>query len=206
MKAFALSPGVVAAALAGCAGSGPHEPFRYFVLDVPSTSAAPSSAASTATPIDATLLVLPTVAASFYATQEMAYSKTEGTRAYYQFSSWTEPPDAAVTRALIARIDAAHLFRAVAPAGGGVRGSLVLSTQLLEIYHDASTSPGMAKIVVAAELREPAKRSMLARRTFSIAVPAASFDASGAAQGFRAGLGQLGDEMTAWLGAVAPAK
>ncbi len=202
MKALVVA---LAALLAGCAGSGPHEPFRYFVLDAPVVAPA-APAASTAAPIDATLLVLPTVAASFYATQEMAYSKTEGTRAYYQFSSWTEPPDTAVTRALIARIDAGHVFRTVALAGNGMRGSLVLSTQLLEIYHDASSSPGTAKIVVAAELREPAKRTMVARRTFNVAVPATSFDAAGAAQGFRAGLGQLGDEMTAWLATVAPAK
>ena len=203
MKALVVVVVAAAAWLAGCAGSGPHEPFRYFVLDAPATAAS-APAAPAAAPIDATLLVLPTVAASFYATQEMAYSKTEGTRAYYQYSSWTEPPDTAVTRALVARIDAARVFRAVALAGNGMRGSLVLSTQLLEIYHDASSSPGMARIVVAAELRDPAKRAMVARRTFDVAVPATSFDAAGAVQGFRAGLGRLGDEMTAWLATVAP--
>ncbi len=202
MKALAL---VVATLLGGCAGSGPHEPFRYFVLVAPATSAS-APVASAPAPIDATLLVVPTVAASFYATQEIAYSKAEGVRAYYQYSSWTEPPDVAVTRALVARIDASHVFRTIALAGSGVRGTLVLSTQLLEIYHDASSSPGTAKIVIAAELRDTAKRTVIARRTFSAAVPAASFDAGGAVQGFRAGLGQLGDEMTAWLASVAPVK
>ena len=195
----------VAAAVAGCAGSGPREPFRYFVLEAPATVPV-SPGASAPAPIDATLIVLPTVAASFYATQEMAYSKVEGTRAYYQFSSWTEPPDTAVTHALVERIDAARLFRSVALAGSGARGSLVLSTQLLEIYHDASSSPGTAKIVVAAELRDTTRHSVVARRTFNAAVPATSFDAGGAVQGFRAGLGRIGDEMTAWLASVAPAK
>ena len=147
MKAGALV--VVAALLAGCASSGPHEPYRYFVLDAPNAASSASGGAAP-TPSEATLLVLPTVAASFYATQEIAFSKAEGVRAFYQFSSWTEPPDAAVTRALIARIDNAHLFRSVAIAGGGVRGTLLLSTQLLEIYHDATSSPGAAKIVIAA--------------------------------------------------------
>ena len=193
---------VLAALVAGCAGPGSREPFRYFVLGAP---AAASGAASAAAASEATLLVLPTVAASFYATQEIAYSKAEGVRAYYQFSSWTEPPDVAVMRALVARIDDAHVFRSVAVAGRGMRGSLVLSTELLEIYHDASTSPGTAKIVLAAELRDPAKRTLVARRTFSAAVPAASFDAAGAVQGFRVGLGQLGDELTGWLASVVPA-
>lgn len=202
MKALALAASLL---LAGCAGSGPHEPFRYFVLDAPAAPA-PAAPASAPARIDATLLVLPTVAAPFYATQEMAYSKAEGVRAYYQFSSWTEPPDGAVTRALIERIDKARVFRTVAIAGAGVRGNFVLATQLLEIYHDASSSPGTAKIVVAAELREPAKHALLARRTFTVAVPAASFDAAGAVQGFRIGLGRIADETTAWLASVAPAR
>ena len=195
---------VGAALLAGCAGSGPHEPFRYFVLDAP--TAAATSSVTAATPSNAALLVLPTVAASFYSTQEIAYSKAEGVRAYYQFSSWTEPPDAAVTRVLLSRIDDAHLFRSVALAGGGVRGTLLLSTQLLEIYHDAASSPGTAKIVIAAELRDPAQRTLIARRTFSAAVPAASFDAAGAVQGFRLGLAGIGDDMTRWLASVVQAK
>ena len=202
MKAGALV--VVATLLSGCAGSGPHEPFRYYVLDAPPAAATPASAA--AAPRDATLLVLPTVAASFYATQEIAYSKAEGVRAYYQYSNWTEPPDTAVTRVLVARIDDARLFRAVAIAGSGMRGSLVLSTHLLEIYHDAASSPGTARIVLAAELRDPGKRLVVARRTFDAAVPATSFDAGGAVQGFRVGLGRIGDEMAAWLGAVVPPK
>ena len=201
MKAGALLVGV--ALLAGCASSGPREPFRYFVLDAP---AAATAGTAPAAPSEATLLVLPTVAAAFYATQEIAYSKAEGVRAYYQFSNWTEPPDAAVTRVLVSRIDDAHLFRAVAVAGGGMRGTLVLATQLLEIYHDASASPGTARIVIVAELRDPARRMPVARRTFSAAVPASTFDAAGAVQGFRTGLGRIGDEMTAWLAAVASAK
>jgi cholesterol transport system auxiliary component len=162
--------------------------------------------AAPAAPSEATLIVLPTVAASFYGNQEIAYSKAQGVRAYYQFSSWTEPPDAAVTRMLMARIDEAHLFRSVVLAGGGVRGTLVLSTQLLEIYHDASSTPGTARIVLEAELRDPQKRALVARRVFSTAAPASSFDAAGAVQGFRAGLGLIGDELTAWLASVAPAK
>lgn len=201
MKAGALL--FVAMLLAGCAGSGPREPYRYYVLD---TAASSTQSAAASAPSEATLLVLPTVAAAFYGTQEIAYSKAEGVRAYYQFSSWTEPPDAAVTRALVARIDDAHLFRSVAVAGAGVRGTLLLSTQLLEIYHDATSSPGTAKIVLAAELRDPAKRTLIARRSFSAAVPATSFDAAGAVQGFRVGLARIGDEMTAWLASVVPAK
>jgi cholesterol transport system auxiliary component len=194
---------VAAALVAGCAGSGSREPFRYYVLDAPAAAPGAPGAASAAAS-EATLLVLPTVAASFYATQEIAYSKAEGVRAYYQFSSWTEPPDVAVTRMLVARIDDARVFRSVAVAGRGMRGSLVLATELLEIYHDASTSPGTAKIVLAAELRDPAKRTMVARRAFSASVPASTFDAAGAVQGFRIGLGQIGDELTGWLASVVP--
>ena len=47
---------------------------------------------------------------------------------------------------------------------------------------------------------------MIARRTFTAAMPATSFDAAGAVQGFRVGLARIGDDMTGWLASVAPAK
>ena len=85
-----------------------------------------------------------------------------------------------------------------------VRGELVLSTHLAELYHDAGSQPGVARIVISAELTDPLKRAVLARKTFNASAPAASFDAPGAVQGFNQALAALLDELSAWVDAEAP--
>ena len=78
----------LAGLLAGCGGLGRAPAHRYFVLET-----APSRLAPGPLQRDAILLVAPTTASSFYDTQEIIYSRRSGERAYYQLSSWTEPPN-----------------------------------------------------------------------------------------------------------------
>jgi ABC-type uncharacterized transport system auxiliary subunit len=42
-------------------------------------------------------------------------------------------------------------------------------------------------------------RAMVARRTFDVSLPAPSFDAAGAVQGLRDALGQVLEQLTAWV-------
>jgi cholesterol transport system auxiliary component len=194
LPAFALT--LVLATLSGCA-LGPREPLRYFVL-----SAEPALASSSAASRPATLLVTPTTATAFYESQDIVFSRQPGVRASYQFSHWTEPPSAAVHSTLVDRLEAAGVFRTVVQAGRGMRGDLVLDTALREIYHDASSNPGTARIVLSAELRDPVKRVVVARRVFDVDAPATSFDAPGAVAGFRVALGRLGVQLTEWLASL----
>ncbi len=188
-----LATAVVAALLAGCSGlsAGPSQ--RYFVLEV-----APSRVVAAETRRDAILLVAPTTASSFYDTQEIVFSRSAGQRAYYQFSNWTEPPNRGLAPLLVARLEQAAAFRAVAEATSSVRGSLMLRTHLPEIYHDATSVPGSARVTLVAELADPAGRTMLARRSFAASVPVRSHDAAGAVQGFDDALGTILDEVAAW--------
>lgn len=172
-----------AALLAGCSSfSEPREADRYFVLE-----AAPGAQAA------ARVLVAPTSASSFYDTQDMVYSRAPGTRAYYQFSHWTERPQRAIHAQLASRFE----------RGGPQRGP-VLSTHLEEIHHDAAQPPGTARIAISAQLVDPAGGAVLARRSFSRSAPAASYDAPGAVQGLRQALGALLDDVVAWVDAEAP--
>jgi len=180
--------------LASCATTGSQEAHRYYVLE------ARGGETTTATSrIDATLLVAPTTASSFYANTEIAYSRAEGVRSYYQFSSWTESPDLAINAQLISRLVRGSHFRAVVPAGSGIRGELLLTSTLDQIYHDATAPPGLSNIRLSAQLSDPVTRTLIARRTFDASVPAPSFDAAGAVQGFREALGQVLGQLTAWV-------
>jgi cholesterol transport system auxiliary component len=185
--------------VAACATPGSPEPHRYFVLEVP--DAAPVTRRA---PLPRSVIVPPTTAAGFYDTQDMVYSRAPGTRAYYQFNSWTERPSRSIHALLVSRLERANLFREVAEPGGGMRGELVLRTHLDEIYHDAATEPGSARISLAAELADQANATVVARRTFTQSMPVASYDAQGAAAAFRAALGVLLDEVVAWLDTAAP--
>lgn len=189
----------LACALTGCVSSGPREAHRYFVLE---DSGASSAKAATARA--ATLLLAPTTVSSFYDTQSIAYSRAPGTRAYYQYHSWTEPPGRRFGELLAARLERNGGFRTVASVTGAVRGELVLSIHLAELYHDAASAPGSARVSLSAELADPARRVLVARRSFSASAPAASYDAAGAVQALNRALAALLEEVTVWVDASAP--
>jgi cholesterol transport system auxiliary component len=169
--------------LAGCAGISERLPNRYYLLEPRPAVTSPRSAAVTPAP---------TTAASFYDTQDIVFSRSPGTRGYYQFSHWTERPQRVLQDQLAARY---------APA----RDGYILATHLVEIYHDAATVPGASRITVTAELVERAHRTPVARRTFTREAPAASHDAAGAVAGFNAAAGLVLDDIVEWADLAAAA-
>ncbi len=116
-------------------------------------------------------------ASSFYDSEAIAYSRAPGTRGYYQRNSWTEPP---------ARRIGELLARRAADKGP------VLNLHLLEMYHDATSSPGTVRVSLAAELAGK-------RQVFTGTAAAASFDAQGAVRGFNEAIGRILDEMETWV-------
>jgi len=175
---------VLALLVAACAVPGPREPDRYFVLE--------PARMSPAVPSNVAVRVLPTTAASFYDTQDLVYSRTPGTRAYYQFNHWTERPQDAIRAAIAARF-----------ATAGTRDAPALETRVDEIYHDASTTPGVVLIALSARLVD-ANGRVLAERSFRRAEPAPSYDAAGAVQGLRRALATIVDELVAWVEMESP--
>jgi cholesterol transport system auxiliary component len=190
---------LLAAALAGCAGLRPTEAHRYFVLDAPAVEQpqAPPTPAH-----DAVLLVAPTSVSTFYDTQGMAFSRTSGQLAYYQYSSWSEPPGRRLTTLLATTIERRGDYRVVAVAGSGIRGQLLLTTHLEEIYHEASALPGTARVTLTAELVDLRHRALIARRTFSASAPLTSGDAAGAATACGQALGDVLSQVAAWAGSA----
>jgi cholesterol transport system auxiliary component len=189
---------VAVAFLAACVSPGARQPQRFYVLEDPGKSYEAKSARASI------LLVAPTTAAGFYDTQNIAYSRAPGMRAYYHYHSWTELPARRIGELLAARLEKSGGFRTVASLMSPVRGELLLSTHLAELYHDAAAQPGVVRITLSAELTDPLKRMMVARKTFNASAPATSFDAPGAVQGFNQALAALLDEVSAWVDAEAP--
>ena len=188
---------VVLALVATACGTGVRAPQHYYVLD-PMPSAALVARDASARATAPTLLVAPTTASSFYDAQAIVYSRSPDTRSYYQLNSWTEPPSRRLGLLLAERLARSGAFGSVAQATHSVRGQFLLTTHIEEIYHDAATSPGTARIAMTAELSDPARRSIAGRHRFTASAPAAAPDAAGAVQGFDAALGPLLDEVVAW--------
>lgn len=166
--------------LAGCIPPRSHDPERYFVLY-------PVPAAAPARPPGPPVLVAPTGAASFYDTVQIVYSDSPGTRAHYRYSFWTEPPPAVVRAQLAARLQHSGAPR------------FLLETQVQELFHDASTRPGAVRLTVVARLASVPGEATVAECAFSRAVPAASFDATGAVAAMRSALAAVLDDIDAWV-------
>ncbi|MBX9903698.1 MAG: ABC-type transport auxiliary lipoprotein family protein [Burkholderiales bacterium] len=199
MKPLAAITGSLLLLLGGCASFGPQEAQRHYVIEVP-----PAQAKTTATPRTTTLLVAPATVSGFYETQDIVYSRAPGMRAYYQFHSWTERPGRRLSELLVMRLERAGSFSTVATVVSGVKGQLVLGTHLAEFYHDAATAPGSVKVTITAELTDPVRRVLLARRSFERSAPAATYDAPGAVQAFNMAVTALLDEIAAWVEVAAP--
>jgi cholesterol transport system auxiliary component len=195
----ALSAMALVGALTGCSGMRPSEAHRYFVLE---SDRAPATKVASAHH-DSVLLIAPPTVASFYDTQEMAYSRSAGQLGYYQYSSWAEPPGRRLQQLLATDLGRRGAFRSVAVAGSGVRGQLLLATHLEAMVHDATSSPGTARVAVVGELIDLSKRSLIARRTFSASTPVTTYDAAGAAQACGGAMADVLAELVDWVEDIA---
>jgi cholesterol transport system auxiliary component len=188
---------VLASLLGGCVNFGepPNTPAMvYYVLNDP----APAVAARPMPPDVPTLLVLDTTTGSFYDTDQLVFSNSAGTRGQYQFARWTERPGKRFADLMRTRLERQGVWH-VSAAGGYVRGDVLLDTELVEFYHDASSKPGTLHLELRAELVDMKQRKLLGRRVFEQQVPLSSFDAAGAAQASSQAVSRVLDELGAWL-------
>ncbi len=186
-------------ALSGCINLGlddrkdAPEIVYYVMEDLGRTPGAP------ATPAARVLVLNDTQAGAFYDTDGMAYSRQSGTRAYYQFARWSERAGKRFTDLLLTRLEAEKIFSTVAQTGTNVQGDWLLTTEIIEHYHDASQQPGTVKMLLRAEVVDIKARKLIARNTFSQSVPVASYNAAGAHQAFNRAATQTLNEMADWL-------
>lgn len=145
-----------------------------------------------------TLLVLDTTAGGYYDTDQIVFSRSAGTRGQYQYARWTERPGKRFADLMRARLDRLGSYQVTA-AGGYVRGDLLLDTELVEFYHDASSNPGQVRLVLRAEFIDLKRRTLLGRRLFEQQAPLASYDAAGTAQASNLAVSRALDDLVAWL-------
>ena len=190
----------VPGALAGCAlGSSPRRDF-YLLSDAHAQAPAPPGP-----PIDKVLLIASGAMPGLYDSDRMVFSADGRSRSYFQFGYWSERPAQSLLRLAEARLASAQRFRTVASSTSGVRGDLLLSLRLDELYLDASLDPGQVRLAVSAELLDWRERKLLARRSFHQSVAVSPRDAPDLALAGSQAVGLVLDELVAWVVASAAA-
>ena len=192
LRVFFLSG--ILAGIYGCSIlSNSQEPKTYFVLEAP-----PDSSPQFETPLPKTLLLGASNGGIFIASPRILFSDTPGTRSYYQYSFWTEPPTLQFIKLLLGKFDYSKGFRVVSRSSNGVVGDYQLNTEIQEFYQDRTVSPPVARVVVAADLLSVIDRKIIASRSFSEAVPLTADTAAGAAGALSKATDKLLDDLIKW--------
>jgi ABC-type uncharacterized transport system auxiliary subunit len=186
--------------LAGCSLPGAREQaIRYFVLETPTpVAAAPLD------PARPVLLLRDAETGVFAQSLRLIYSRTPGTQAYYQYAFWTDSPPKRLQTLLRQRLLASGLYAGVVPLGAGVQGDYQLNFHLIDFYHDATSTPGSARVRLEAELVERGSARLIAQQTFVAQAPLPSQDAAAAATGLGQASSEVMEAMVAWLVRVQP--
>lgn len=193
-----LAPVLVFLLLTGCVnfdlpGFKSASPIVYYVLE---DAGRPLS---TTLPSPRTLILVDTLTSNFYDNDGMAFSKQAGTRGYYQYARWTDRPGKRFADLLISRLEQEKLFAAVAQTGTNVHGDWLLTTEIVELYHDAVKEPGAVKFLLRAEVTDLNSRTLISRKLFAQSVPVSRYEAGGAHDAFNQAVTLTLNELADWL-------
>ncbi len=154
--------------------------------------------------VDKVLLLSVGDAPTLYDTDRMVFSRDGNSLSYFQYGRWTEAPARSLLALTEQRLAGSGLYRSVVQSTSGVRGALLLTLRLDELYLDDAAQPAQARVAFSVELLDWAQRSLIARRRFSRAQPAPTRNAAGFAQATAQAMAVLLDEVQAWLAGLPP--
>jgi len=182
--------------LAGCGLGNAQRRDFHLLRDADSQASAPPGPG-----IDKVLLVSASAMPGLYDSDRMVFSADGRSRSYFQFGNWSERPAQSLQVLAETRLQRSKRFRDVAASTSGVRGDLLLSLRLDELYLDDAPEPGQVKLIVTAELIDWRSRQMLARRSFAQAATVPKGDAGGLAEAASQAVGAMLGELVAWAAA-----
>jgi cholesterol transport system auxiliary component len=150
-----------------------------------------------------TLVIAPQPSAAIDDSFALAYSRAPNQRAAYQFATWSDRPSNRLSQMLVDRLAARRAFASVALAGRGVAGDLQVNLGVNDFFHDVASSPGTARVEVAAEMIDRTTRKLIARQSFSATAPVEEANAAAAAAALSVASSRVLDQLVAWIEANA---
>lgn len=188
-----------AALLAGCGMTNTRPAISWFTLDDRKPIEEIQRHDPETPPIEKVLLIGQSDANPFYDNTQLAYERPDKSRGYYQYAAWTERPPKRLVTLIERRLAAMGDFAAVAGETAGVRGDLMLNLALDEIYHDTSSTPQQARIVLQAALVDMNTRALIAKHIFVEAASVSAPDASSAVAALNVATTALIDKIVYWV-------
>jgi cholesterol transport system auxiliary component len=163
----------------GCAALLPKPPPQpaFYALD--GASARPATAALPPNPTRPTLIVEPPHAASGFDNSRIIYTREAHRLEFFAHSEWVDPPARMIAPLIVAAVEAGGAFSAVVSAGGAAAAEIRLTTEIVRLLQDFSTSPSRVRFTLRATLVDSVKRRVIAVREFDANVAAASDNTAG---------------------------
>jgi len=186
--------------LGGCLGGQNTPATTHFVM-MDAAPAAPALASSQ--PVGRNLVISSVADDPFYDVENVVFSREKGGRAYYQFAAWTDRPSRRIASIAQRRLEARGRFVSVSSITAGVRADVLLNVSVVELYHDLTVSPAMARVQLIGEVVDWKSRTLMGRRSFAVALPVASADAKSAVDAMNRGVTAILDELVPWVEGVA---
>lgn len=185
--------------LSGCLGGQNTPATTHYVMSDTATGAP----AQEATTVAKNLVVSGAADDPFYDAENLVFSRERGSRGYYHFAAWTDRPSRRVAALVQRRIETRGRFASVSSITAGVNADLLLNVSVVELYHDLTVTPAVARVQLIGEVVDWKTRSLLGRRSFSIALPVASADARSAVDSLNRGVTAILDELVPWVEGIA---
>lgn len=180
--------------LAGCTlNNAPRR--EYQVLHDPRGTTAPPSPGAH---IDRVLLLAAPTASGLYDSNRMVYSIDGRTRSYFEYGLWAERPARSLNNLALSRLARSGIFAGVAPSTTGVRGDLLLTLQLEDLYFDEADPHNIVQLSFTATLVDWRQRRLLATARFTQQELSPTRDDDGMAQAASVAVGRLLDQLVAW--------
>lgn len=185
--------------LGGCLGGQNTPATTHFVM----TDAAPGAFSQAPAATGRSLVVSGAADDPFYDAENVVFSREKGSRAYYHFAAWTDRPSRRVASLVQRRLEVRGRFASVSSITAGVNADVLLNVNVVELYHDLTVSPAVARVELIGEVVDWKSRTLLGRRSFAVALPVASADAKSAVDALNRGVTAILDELVPWVEGVA---
>ena len=186
------------ALLSGCALSVDAFSVKFYQLPDVSVAEQPASAHQSGV----LLAVRDARANPLINSHKILFSSDGVEQGFYQYASWAEPPPKRFTALLISALESSALFDSVTHIANSTLNTFQLNTEILELYHDTMSQPGVTKVKVRIELVETVSRRLAAQKVFSVEKKLDSFDARGAVDATGAAVQQVINDIVLWCASL----